>query len=169
MKQGSFRMTAEDLIAANRLHWRQTFRLKRAILLLVAILAASSLWLSWNYGREGIVASLMLGAFLSGAYLLLWLGSWLCVAPLARRAWRQSERMWVDQQVGCTADEIEFVSSRGEVRFPWSDFYRWAADEKSILLYQSACAFYALPLRGFHPEAGREIASILTVARVRPR
>ena len=162
-------MTAEDLIAANRLHWRQTFRLKRAILLLVTILAASSLWLSWNYGREGIIASLMLSAFLSGAYLLLWLGSWLCVAPLARRAWRQSERMWVDQQVRWTADEIEFVSSRGEVRFPWSDFYRWAADKKTVNLYQSARAFYSLPLRGFDPEAGHEIASILTAAEVQLR
>lgn len=169
MESGSFRTTADDLIAANRLHWLQTFRLKRAILLLMAILAVSSLWLSWSHGWWGVVAALMLGPILAILYGALWLGSWLLVGLLARRRWRQSEPMWVDQQVTWTAEEIEFRSVRGEARFPWHDFYRWAADEKSILLYQSENAFYTLPLRGFTSEAAREIASLLTVANVPQR
>ena len=165
MEAGSYTLSADDLVAANQLHWRRVNGDKRALLLplLVGGCSGSLLLL---LGQRGFALAVSL---VTGGYYLLALTSWILFSVNARRSWKQARSMWIEQQVEYTPEYIQFTSERGSVRFAWSDFYRWAADEDYILLYQTAGTFYTVPLRGFVANAGEGMLKLIREAGVRQR
>ena len=64
---------------------------------------------------------------------------------------------------------MQFASERGEVRDNWTSFFSWAADDRSILLYQSANLFISLPIRDFSEDAKIDILAALKNAGVPER
>ena len=165
MEAGSYTLSADDLVAANQLHWRRVNGNKRALLLplLVGGFAGSLLFL---LGESGFALAISL---VIGGYYFLALISWILFSVSARRSWKQARSMWIEQQVEYTPEHIQFTSERGSVRFAWSDFYRWTADEDYILLYQTAGTFYTLPLRGFAADADERMLKLIREAGVRQR
>jgi hypothetical protein len=171
MEEGSYTLTLDDLIAANRLHWKQTVvrDWKRALVTGLAgiSLLCLSLWLARPCA--GIADYVIVATLVIGAVTMLGALSWLIIVPVSRRGWKQSRKMWVPQQVHCDPQGIQFKSERGEVRIRWGDFYQWAADERTLLLYTTARSFFAIPLAGFRSGARETLAGMIQTAGVRQR
>ena len=114
----------------------------------IYLLAVGSIWLT-------IVAICIFG--------------WFMIPRQARRTWHQSRKMWVERRVTWDVEKNHFNSARGEIPVGWGDYYRWAADDRSLLLYQDWRMFYLAPLRTLPAEAKEEIIGYLKVAGVQKR
>ena len=64
---------------------------------------------------------------------------------------------------------MHFASERGEVRDNWTSYFSWAADDRSILLYQSANSFITLPAKDLGVDARIDIVAALKNAGVTER
>ena len=166
--EGNFTTTEKDLVAANRLHARQLWN-RRAILrgwifttvALALILFAFCRRFDWTILLAPLAATAFMGvgaAFANQTF-----------AIAARRHYRQARAFWQQTTIEWDDGSVRFVSDRGNVRFNWADFYSWAADDQSILLYQSANSFITVPTRELGENARLEIVSALTKTGVTSR
>jgi YcxB-like protein len=166
--EGGFTTTEEDLVAANRLHARQLWN-RRAVLrgwvLGTVTLAVIAIWLcervDWKMVWVPLVAA---GYMVIGALV-----SQLTFSHFARRHYRQARSFWHPTTLEWDSNSIRFASDRGNVRYNWTDFFSWAADDRSILLYQTGNSFITVPTRGLSEEAKIEIVSALKGASVGER
>ena len=169
MEEVMYKLTADDFLAASRLHSTRAFRWKRAVLAFVLIVLCWSVWLWASFPELGLSAYAAVPVVVVALYCLMWLLGWYLLVLVTRRSWEQSHKMWIEQRVRFTSEAIEFHSERGDVRILWSDFYRWAADAKILLLYQTSRSYITVPLRGFEPEATIKIRNLLEAAGVPER
>ena len=169
MVQGKFKITAEDLVAGNLLHGKgPSYRAHQLLFGLSLLLLVVTGYLFYREGCR-FPDVLTWWAAVSLIYIVITPISWWALAALARRSFRQSERLLVLQEVVCTPDDIKLSSERGMVRIPWGDFHRWAMNDKVLLLYQTDSAFLTIPLRGFAPDVGQQLGAWLQAAGVRRR
>jgi hypothetical protein len=90
--------------------------------------------------------------------------SQLIFSRFARRHYRQAKAFWRPTNMDWDDHSIRFASDRGAVQYQWADFYSWAADNRSILLYQTANSFITIPTRGLNHDGAVEIVSDLVNA-----
>lgn len=166
-EQGTFILTADDVVAADRLYSKRSFDWKRVSLIMAGVISMWFLWLWLFYPWVGFEVYAIVAAFLIGIFGLIWLVGGLLVAPMARRKWRRFKDLWAETRVRCTPDEITFKWDKGQVRSKWSDFDRWASDERMLLLYRPTGEYTAVPLSAFKPGAGERMIGWLKDAGVR--
>ena len=166
--EGKYTTTEEDLVAANRLHARQLWNRKailRGWILGTIALGLIALWfcarIDWTLLWAPVVAA---GYMVVGAFV-----SQLTFSHFARRHYRQARSFWHPTTLEWDSDSVRFASDRGDVRYNWTDFFSWAADDRSILLYQTGNSFISVPTRGLGEEAKIEIVSALKSANVGER
>lgn len=169
MNQVSYSVGVDDLAAANRLYFIKTISIRRWIGTFVASAVAIALTLWGFIGQiDSEIYLLALGSIWLTIIAICIFG-WFMIPRQARRTWQQSQKMWVEQLVTWDAEKIHFNSARGEIHVSWGDYYRWAADNRSLLLYQDWRMFYLVPLRTFSAEAKAEIIGYLKAAGVQER
>jgi hypothetical protein len=166
---GEYTLQEEDFIASSKLHGRRQGSLAHIVSMLVSLAAVC--WYGWLLLTcpSAATAEFFTAALAGSIYIILTPLSPLILAALARREYRQSRSMWIAQPTQCDEEGVSFESARGQVRFTWSDFHRWAKDDSSVLLYQTNHCFLTLPLRGFPPGAGEQVASWLRAAGLKQR
>jgi hypothetical protein len=169
VEQGLFTLTMDDVVAADRLYSKSSFSWKRVSVILFGIVSAWFLWLWLFYPWVGLEVYAIVAASLISIFCLIWLVGWLLVTPMAKRKWKRFKSLWVETRVRCTPDEIEFKWDKGEVRSNWSDFNRWAIDERILLLYRSRDDYTAIPLAAFRPGAAETMTGYLKAAGVPKR
>ncbi|HSG34155.1 MAG TPA: YcxB family protein, partial [Sphingomonadaceae bacterium] len=65
------------------------------------------------------------------------------------------------------AGGIQLVGPKGESRLDWSDYYRWAEDERLVLLFQSRILYNMIPKSALSRGQLDEIRGHLEFAGVR--
>jgi hypothetical protein len=93
----------------------------------------------------------------------------LTFAIAARRHYRQARAFWLPTTIEWDDESVRFASDRGNVQFKWADFFAWASDDRSILLYQSGNSFIAVPAKDLDVNQMMEIVSGLKGAGVAVR
>jgi hypothetical protein len=163
-----FTTTEADLVAGNLLHVRQIWN-RRAILK-GWILGTIALGLL-GFGLLSCAGwRLLLAPVIAAAYMAVGaLVSRQLFVRYARRSFRQAHAFFRSTQLGWDSDTVRFASDRGEVRWRWADFYAWAANDRSILLYQTANSFITVPVAGFPSATKTQIVSALEAAGVLQR
>jgi hypothetical protein len=159
-REGTFTTTENDLVAANRLHARQLWN-RRAVLrgwtLATVALALAAIWLCGRVDWTVLWMPLVAAAFMAVGAVL----SQLTFSYAARQHYRQARSFWHPTTVAWDDNSVRFASDRGNVQFEWADFFAWAADDRSILLYQSGNLFITIPMRALDEHAKKEIVSAL--------
>lgn len=169
MNEATYTVSPEDLTAANRLHFLKSFSLRRWLVAFIFSAVAVGLFI---WGFDGFLDPesylLALGS-IWGFVVAICIVGWLMIPRQARRSWSQAQKMWIGQRVTWDADKIHFKSQKGEVHVSWGDYYRWAADERTLLLYQDARTFYLVPLGSLPSEARETMTGYLKAAGVQER
>jgi hypothetical protein len=169
MNEATFTVSPEDCVAANRLHFLKSISIKRwleVFILSAAALALFNFGFDWIFDLEGYL--IVLGSI--WAFLVtVCVAGWFMIPRQARRNWRQAQKMWIERRVSWDADKIHFESEKGQVHVNWSDYYRWAADDRSLLLYQDDRTFHLVPLRNLPSGACDAITEYLKAAGVQER
>ena len=160
-----YTLQEQDLVDGNRLHARQLWN-KRTVIrtwLCISIIAIVGCFFAW----DADVWDFVWIAIAFAAYMAI--GSHVGKAifsRFARRSYRQAKAFWRQTKFSWTDDSLEFKSARGQGRSEWSDFYSWAADEKSVLLYQTANTFITVPVGSIDAVLREEIVTNLRNAGV---
>jgi hypothetical protein len=163
--EASFTTTEEDLVAANRLHARQLWN-RRAILR-GWILATVALTLIL-YSFCGKVDWMILSASVAAAVFMA-VGATLAnltFAIAARRQHRQAKAFWIPTKIAWDNKCIRFTSDRGHVEHRWAEYFAWAGDNRSILLYLSANSFITIPTKNLAESERTGIGSALKDAGI---
>ena len=158
--EANFTTTEADLVAANRLHARQLWN-RRAVLrgwilatvALALILFALCPRLRWLILAAPFAAAVFMAVGAAFANLTY--------AIAARRHYRQGKAFWRPTRIEWDDDSIRFTSDRGHVEHKWADYFAWAADDRSILLYLSANAFVTIPSKNLSANGRTEIVGNL--------
>jgi hypothetical protein len=163
--EANFTTTEEDLVAANRLHARQLWN--RVAVLRGWILATVALGLilfsfcgqfNWMILWAPIAAAVFMAVGVALANLIF--------AIAASRHYRQARPFWLPTTIEWNGNSVRFTSDRGHVEFKWADFFAWAGDDHSILLYQSGNSFITVPMKNLDEKNCMEIISALKSAGV---
>jgi hypothetical protein len=169
MNEATFTVSPDDMIAANRLHFLKSFSIKRwleVFILSAVALALFNFGFDWMFDPEGYLIVLgTIWAFLATVCIV----GWFMIPRQARKNWKQAQKMWIERSVSWDADKIHFESEKGQVHLNWSDYYRWAADDRSLLLYQDDQTFNLVPMRNLPPGARETITEYLQAAGVLER
>ena len=169
MNEATFAVGPEDLIAANRFHFKNLFSAEKWTFTLLGTGTAIALIL---YGLDlGFDVRDFLYIFAAVWTMIVGICAlgWFLIPRQARRSWSQAKRLWIETEVRWDKDGIHFKNARGDSYVPWSDYHRWAADKRSILLYQDDRSFILLPLRGFPADARETITGHLKTSGVPTR
>jgi len=139
------RLTADDVVAAYRLH----HRLSRRWLVVVVFVGILILFQFYS----GVRIMLQSGAvywpalIMGFAILFLFVNRWILLPRRARRIFQEQKSLQGEFEVTISNDVFASVSDYGATRQPWDDFVRWKEDPDVILLYQSRALFQILPKR----------------------
>jgi hypothetical protein len=98
-----------------------------------------------------------------------WIVSQLTFGRAARRNFREAKAFLRPTTIAWDRESVRFTSERGESRDDWSSYFAWAADDRSVLLYQAANLFITLPVRDLGENAKVEIVAALQNAGVKER
>ena len=168
MSEAKFTIREKDLVAANRLHARQLWN-RGAVLrgwglatvALVLILFSICGHFGWMLLWAPAAAALFMAVGAAIAYLTF--------SNAARRHYHQAEAFWIPTSIDWDDTSIRFASERGNVQIKWADFFAWAVDDRSILLYQSGNSFITVPTKSLGENAKFEIPLALKNAGVAVR
>lgn len=165
MQQVTFELTAQDLVAARKLHYRTYIKSKRAMrgyilgtaIILCLTLATIPIW-GLATGLTITAMGLLYWCALLGAILLV--GYWR-VPSQSRRLFAQHKALVDRTTADWDSNGIAFTSAKGSTRLAWGDFTGLMEDDHSLLLLQNELLFNLIPKRVLSIE---QIADIRTSA-----
>lgn len=168
MRTTSFKPTAEDLLAANRLFYFSSLRSARALRafalggIVFAILAAAWAW------DENFTQPLLAGVagFLFWTLLLsiILLGNFLQLPRRVRRIYAQQKGLHDLVEVTWTDAQFTLKTCRGVGTFDWSDFIRARRNGHVLILLQSDVLFNFVPARALTSEQAADLWKCCTAA-----
>lgn len=166
-----FSLTADDYVAAVRLHLTRAFYRNRLIkvALIMGLFYAGLIFFilgqwTWLYAAIALGAGAVAAAIIA---LGIAATNHIVTARRSRRIFAQQKSLhdafefsW--DETGC---DLSTASARS--RHPWADFRQWAEGPDGIILYQSDALFNMLPKRAFSEDALADIRECLRRAEVR--
>lgn len=149
----SAQLNSDDCVAARWVALRPRRSLQVLGCCILVLLAAVLAWqiIEFTQGTP----------FQSGFWWLLgamaYLGLILALIPLrVRRVFRQQKTLHPPFEMEFSESHFSGSSTHGSFSIPWSDFHKWKAGNKSLLIYQSEAIMHLIPCRAFASEADRE-------------
>jgi hypothetical protein len=158
-------LTADDYIAANRLftvktftsHWRVA-----AYLLIVAIFTLSLF--APESSRSAFTPFYIMMAV---GFALPFFQYFYVARAAARKSYAAQKTLRYETMVVWTEDNVTLTNEQGGVTIPWSDFLKWADNDRVFLLFQGPRLFNMLPKRALTAAQIDDLRAILT-AKVKP-
>jgi hypothetical protein len=169
MNEATYTVSSDDLAAANRLHFLRSFSFRRSVFAIFFSVIAVALLV---FGFSEILRPedfFHVLAAIWGFVGAICLAGWVAIPWQARRSWNQAQKLFTEVNASWDAEKIHFKSERGDVHVRWGSYYRWAADDRSLLLYQDARTFFFVPLRGLPSDARETIMGFIRAARLPER
>ncbi|MDR6869679.1 hypothetical protein J2Y55_000672 [Bosea sp. BE125] len=155
----SFTLTADDYVAANKLHvlnfYRDRFRLAviAAGVLLYVLFIVSDYASGWSFGTfAGIV-------HLFAFFLLLmpFLSYFLFAPDIARKTFRKQKSLQQPLTWSWSEAGLKVTSDGGEWLTPWDHYLKRAENAEIFLFYQAPRLFQMVPKRVLTPEQLAEL------------
>lgn len=155
------KLTVQDYLAAQRLHFRPKPVLRWALIVVVGYLAAMLLHQAWTIAHGGALQRgwWMLPAGLAyGAFMFFILLPWRVAKIFKERpALAQANRFTFNDQ------GMLLEATRGQLQLKWPALKRWKRNRDYILLYHTALHFHIFPRRCFaQPQEFDAFAAFLT-------
>ena len=160
----SFRgeLTADDYVAANKLHMRRR-GWRRAVWVVFWVLLGVGALLSADIAVQDPKAGLpplLLILFIAVVQLFVRL---LYLPRRVRRVYSQQRSLQLPFEGVCTESGIESTNANTTSRLPWSHLIRWKEGPTLFVVYQSDLMFNIVPKRCFaQPEQVDEFRALLT-------
>jgi len=155
-------LTADDYIAANRLHMKQRGWKRMAWIVFWVVLGVGALLFADmaiqdpNTGLTPLLLILLVAAtqlFVRLIYL----------PRRVRRVYSQQRNLQLPFESVCTDSGIEWKNANGKLQIPWSHVIRWKEGDALFVLYQSDLAMTMVPKRCFaQPEQIDAFRGLLT-------
>ena len=150
-REVSFRLSAEDYVAANRDWFFKTIRrssVRTVIFGLLGLIVAIGAVQEWLTGGSAdaitLVAALMLVVIV--AWPLFYLIGYLTVPRRTRRLYRQHKALALPTTYNWSEEGILYRSAAGEFQMAWRDMWRWTCGKRTFLFMPNEAAFYPIPL-----------------------
>jgi hypothetical protein len=147
-------LEAGDYVAAQRLHTRWTPRQIAAhagALVAGVALASIASRVAWL-----LVPGCALVGGAAGSAIAREFSRRFVLPRRARRIFAQQKNLQCPFEFRWDDDALLGVNERGSNRTPWSDYVKWAQDDRIILLYLSDAMFQMVPKRCFGQPAQLE-------------
>jgi hypothetical protein len=157
-------LTAEDVVAANRL-WTNRYRRTRSALLgpVIAGIAVCILYLEPRAAYWGLFRAATAGVLaIIASFLLIWIYYLVAVPIAGRRAWQARAGLQKPTDYLLTPKRLSYVQEEDSAQLAWRSLVRWSADERCLILYNTRITFYILPRRLFSDEEVARIEGWLT-------
>ena len=125
------------------------------------ILLGLSVFIDGSVSLRGVATALVITLALAALI-------WWTIPMNARRKYHQ-RKMWDEVHFNWDDRGVTLTSNHGSGNFAWDEFFTWATDKRTVLLYLDPRLFYVLPLRAFPFGASNDIVAALASAGVKPR
>lgn len=172
-RSGRFRLTADDMAAAARLHQLASVITPRGLAfnLGLVLAVATGIFLytkrpDGGFGAWLVIAGGVLGYFVTvciiGILVLV-----LVVAPkLGRRQFREQKNLAEELEFSLDGKVYAVMGATSRSALPWSDYLKWTENEELMLLHVSSYYYQILPKRALAPEDVAAIRVYLSAAGV---
>lgn len=151
MHAASFQITADDLTAARRRHYRAYLkgrRTKRGLIRGTLIMLGLGLLTIWPFGlKNGLIITAIVLVYWTLFYGLMLTITYLRLPTQSRRMFAQHKALHEAQSVAWSDSGITFTTPSSESRFAWGDFVGVIEDDAYILLRQTEMLFNLVPKR----------------------
>jgi hypothetical protein len=165
--------TAEDYVAASRLHARASYLSKRALrplLILWLIYSALALVIIHDWSVRTIALSVGGAALVTiGVALGIVILNAFILPRRSRRLFAQQRALHAEFTIAWDADSFSLEATTGSGRHGWGDFIRAAENREIILLFQSDMLFNMLPKRALSDAQIADIRAALIAHSVKLR
>ena len=149
----SLTLTAEDYVAANRLHCLNCFRRRGAIAVLVMFVLPYAVWMAIarldQWPATGVIA---LNAGFAAVVVFMIANYFLLVPIATRRTYRKHKALHRPYTFSWSESGLKITSESGEWHVAWSDYLKWDENALIFILYQAPRLFNILPKRALTPE-----------------
>ena len=159
-----FRISADDVTAAQRKHMRWLARRPRTWVYLVGFVllcVASYAVTSPGWGPIPLAASAV-GCL---GFMVVWcLAVYAAMPLLGRRAMKTQPNLSHEWRVDLSEHGVRAVTPNQDSFVAWADYVAWGEDARVLLIYQSDRLFQFVPKRGLEPnflEVVRRLAARL--------
>src|SRR5713226_8076234 len=142
----SLTLTADDYVAANRLHIRSCYRSRRALAGFALAALGYLIFLAIAYlDRWGTAELVALNAG-AAAFVALWMASYFLYVPIAtRRTFRNHKTLHHPYTYSWSETGFTVANVSGEWRVAWSDYLKWREDAQVFIFYQAPRLFNMVP------------------------
>lgn len=140
-------LTAQDFLAAQRLHFRPKLAFRWALYLFLAVLALMLALQVWVVARSGAMPRgwwVLPAGLAYGAFLFFILLPWRVA-----RIFKQNPGLAAPTRMKIVDEGLLLDSSRGQLRFGWPMLKRWKTNREMILVYHAGSQFHIFPRRCF--------------------
>jgi hypothetical protein len=158
-------LTADDYIAANKLFTIKTFTSRWRLAGYLIIVAIFVLSLFAPESRRSAFTPFYI--MMAVGFALPFFQYFYVARAAARKSYAAQKTLRYETMVSWTEDNVTLTNQQGGVTIPWSDFLKWADNDKVFLLFQGPRLFNMLPKRALTAAQIDDLRAILT-AKVKP-
>ncbi len=153
-------LSAEDFLAAQRLHFRPKPALRWTLYAALAVFLGMLIQQILILAQRGSLPRgwwVLPSGLGYGAFLFFILLPWR-----VRRIFRQNPGLAAPTRTLINEEGLFLESTRGQIRFQWPTLRRWKRNGEMILVYHSGAHFHSFPRRCFaRPEDFDGLAELL--------
>jgi len=170
-RQIDFEISADDYVAANRLHARLIYfswRGLRALVIVWLLYTLVAVAIGGQWTLAGILPILAGTAIGTPIIALAILGiNALLLARRTRRLFDQQRSLHGKMMAKWNEAGLQLTSPNGSGIHEWSDFIKWAESKTILLFYQNDMLFNLVPQRALDAEQLEDIKTALRAQGVR--
>jgi hypothetical protein len=149
--QFTLTLTAQDYVHARQLSLRPGRGLRFglyavAVLLVLSLILCILDWMTTGHIPRGAMWMAGIPAY----FLVLY---YIVVPWGARRVFKQQKSLHHPTSFIFTEHGMKAENHQGQCVIQWSDFFKWKADSKVVLIYHSSAIFNMFPRHGFATDA----------------
>ena len=148
----SLTLTADDYVAANRLHFLNCFRRRSAIAVGVMFVVAYAVWMAIaRLDQWPMIGVIALNAGFAAVVIFLIANYFLLIPMTTRRTYRKHKALHRPYTFSWSESGLTVTSESGEWKVAWDDYLKWDENEQIFILYQ-APRLFNMPKRALTPE-----------------
>jgi hypothetical protein len=149
----SLTLTADDYVAANRLHLLGYLRKRTALVNYTMLVLAYFVWVAAAYlGQWGAMGWLAFNACFAAVPVCIIASYFLSIPITTRKTYRDHKTIHRPYTYSWSETGLAVASANGEWNLAWSDYLKWDENAQVFILYQAPRLFNILPKRALTAE-----------------
>ena len=154
-----FTYSAENLQAANKLHYKKNFPVRGRILLWFGILLIwTGVLFMMMKGIEG--HELMIYTFIAYGVLVIGVHFYI-MNTLGKRLFKKHRNNLLPIDIEITEHSIQLTANENRAKVKWNEILKATMNENIVLLYISKMSFYIFPKENFNGNEFEQFTSLV--------